>query len=149
MHGWGKACAAASPAERETEQQLKDHLFFWELKCVVHCYPQAKLINAISKHSSVQSDCAHSSGFFQSLFLYTIMWPADPKLPSIRGFVLPWNFVCTLCGDGSSGWEQLWSVPVLKLMTDTSHCLYQLVNAHVSAELSVLELQWFFRRDGF
>lgn len=28
------------------------------------------------------------TGIFQSFLLYTIMWPAEPKLPSVGGFVL-------------------------------------------------------------
>lgn len=42
MQDGREARAAVSLAGRETKQQLKDHLYSWELGDVAHCYPQAK-----------------------------------------------------------------------------------------------------------
>lgn len=48
--------------------------------------------------------------FSVASILYTIMWPAEPKLSGIHSFIFAWN-LSAHCGDGSSydlflSWKQ-------------------------------------------
>lgn len=78
------------------------------------------------------------------------MWPAQPKLHSIHGFILAWDFACTLCGDWSSGWGQLWSVPLSEttwqISAIASTSWWKPTCPGPMAELSLLELQCFLKK---
>lgn len=81
------------------------------------------------------------------------MWPAEPKLPAVRGFVLAWDFVCTLCWDRSSRWGQLWSVPLLEMtwqiLATASTSWWKPTCPGPTAELSLLELQRLLKKRWF
>lgn len=81
------------------------------------------------------------------------MWPAEPKLPGVRGFILARNFVSTLCGDRSSGWGQLWSVPLLEMTwqisATASTSWWEPACPGPAAELGMLALQWLLKKRWF
>lgn len=67
------------------------------------------------------------------------MWPAEPKLLSLHGFVLARHCVCTLCCDLFLPWERGARVQLLPRAAGWTPC----------AQAELLELEWLLNREMF